>query len=499
MRETRRVVYGFAAVSALLLCSVQRLLAQSASALPEQDRVLAHDLFKQLIETNTQDSNGSVTAAAEKMRQRLLDAGFPAEDLVIAGPNDRKQNLVAIYRGKPGSTLKPILTICHLDVVEARKADWTTDPYQFVEKDGYFYGRGTQDIKEEDAALVETFIRMKREGYVPNRDLVIALTADEEGGASNGVAWLLAHRPELMRADFAIESPDCGGLELRGGKPSEFDVEATEKLYADFEVTATNPGGHSSQPRPDNAIYELAHALAKLEASPFPVELNAVTRAELEEKVKLADPQRAELIRRVLANPPDAAAVAEFSRDPTDNSTIRTTCVATMANAGHARNALPGMARANVNCRILPGHSQEETRQQLVKIFEDPKLTVNYVNDAGEVLGLGSAKKSMEPPPAREDVYGPLRKVVREMWPGLPVVPTMSTGASDSISSRWGREFRATGSAEWVWISTTIGPMGGMSEFAPRRSIRASIFSVFGQGGADEVAGTPLPLFLRKI
>ena len=288
MRVTRRVVYGFAAVSALLLCSVQTSSAQSAPALPEQDRALARDIFKQLIETNTQDSDGSVTAAAEKMRQRLLDAGFPAEDLVLAGPNDRKQNLVARYRGKPGSTLKPIVTICHLDVVEARKADWTTDPYQFVEKDGYFYGRGTQDIKEEDAALVETFIRMKREGYVPDRDLVIALTADEEGGASNGVAWLLEHRPDLMRADFVI-NPDAGGLELRAGKASEFDVEATEKLYADFEVTATNPGGHSSQPRPDNAIYELVHALAKLEASPFPVELNAVTRAELEEKAKIAE------------------------------------------------------------------------------------------------------------------------------------------------------------------------------------------------------------------
>jgi acetylornithine deacetylase/succinyl-diaminopimelate desuccinylase-like protein len=435
MRETRRVVCGFAAVSALLLCGVQTSSAQNGPALPEQDRALAREIFKQLIETNTQDSDGSVTAAAEKMRQRLLDAGFPSTDLVIAGPNDRKQNLVVIYHGKPGSTLKPIVTICHLDVVEARKADWTTDPYQFVEKDGYFFGRGTQDIKEEDAALVESFIRMKREGYVPNRDLVIALTADEEGGASNGVAWLLEHRPDLMLADFVI-NPDAGGLELRGGKPTEFDVEATEKLYADFEVTATNPGGHSSQPRPDNAIYELVHALAKLEASPFPVELNAVTHAELEEKAKIAgqsDPQRAELIRSVLATPPDPMAVAEFAKDPTDNSTIRTTCVATMVNAGHARNALPGMARANVNCRILPGHSQEETRQKLIQIFGDSKLTVNYVNDAGEVMGPGSGKKSMEPPPARDDVYGPLRKVVQEMWPGVPVVPTMSTGASDSI------------------------------------------------------------------
>ncbi|HEY4009113.1 MAG TPA: M20/M25/M40 family metallo-hydrolase, partial [Acidobacteriaceae bacterium] len=430
MRDTRTAVFTIGAASALLLCL--QAVAQGAPELPQQDRALAHDIFKELIETNTQDSNGSVTAGAAKMRQRLLDAGFPAEDLVLAGPNDRKQNLVARYRGKPGSMLKPILTICHLDVVEARKADWTTDPYQFVEKDGYFYGRGTQDIKEEDAALVETFIRMKRGGYVPDRDLVIALTADEEGGASNGVAWLLKHRPELMQADFVV-NPDAGGLELRGGKPTELDVEATEKLYADFDVTATNPGGHSSQPRPDNAIYELMHALLRLEASRFPVELNAVTRAELEAKEKIASPQRAATIRGVLANPPDAAALAEFEKDPANNATLRTTCVATMVNAGHARNALPGMAKANVNCRILPGHSQEETRQRLIAIFDDSKLSVSYVNDAGEELGLGSSKKSMEPPPVREDVFEPLKKVTAEMWPGVPVVPVMSTGASDSI------------------------------------------------------------------
>jgi acetylornithine deacetylase/succinyl-diaminopimelate desuccinylase-like protein len=411
------------------------LMAQSATALPEQDRALAHDIFKQLIETNTQDSNGSVTAAAEEMRQQLLAAGFPAQDLVLAGPNDRKQNLVAIYRGKPGSTLKPILTICHLDVVEARKADWTTDPYQFVEKDGFFYGRGTQDIKEEDAALVETFIRMKREGYVPDRDLVIALTADEEGGASNGVDWLLKNRPELMKADFVI-NPDAGGLELKDGRPVEIEVEATEKLYSDYEVTATNPGGHSSQPRPDNAIYELMHALTKLEAAPFPVELNAVTREELEAKEKIAersDPEHAAIIRGVLATPPNIKAVAEFSKDPTDNATLRTTCVATMVEGGHARNALPGLAQANVNCRILPGHSKEEVRQRLLSIFNDAKLKVDYVDSAGVVSGLGSRDKSMPPPPVRKDVFGPLDAVVERMWPGVPVIPVMSTGASDSI------------------------------------------------------------------
>lgn len=407
-------------------------VAQSSNTLPEQDRVLSRAIFKQLIETNTQDSNGSVTAAAAAMRQQLLDAGFPAEDVVLAGPNARKQNLVARYRGRPGSTLKPILTICHLDVVEARRADWTTDPYTLVEKDGYFYGRGTQDIKEEDAALVESFIRMRREGYVPDRDLVIALTADEEGGASNGVEWLLKNRPDLMQADFVI-NPDAGGLDLRDGKPAELDVEATEKLYADYQVMATNRGGHSSQPRPDNAIYELMHGLLRLEASPFPVELNSVTRAELEAKAKIADPQKAALIRAVLATPTNARAVAKLSEDPTDNATLRTTCVATMLKGGHAPNALPGLAQANVNCRILPGHSQEEIRQRLIQIFDDPKLTVSYVDSAGNVIGPGSDKKSMQPPPVREDVFGPLHAVMQEMWPGVPVIPIMSTGASDSI------------------------------------------------------------------
>ena len=432
MRDMRNAVCAIAA-STMLFCGVYSVRAQSTNALPEQDRVLARDIFKQLIETNTQDSNGSVTAAAEEMRQRLLDAGFAAQDLVLAGPNDRKQNLVAIYRGKPGSTLKPILTICHLDVVEARKADWSTDPYQFVEKDGFFYGRGTQDIKEEDAALVESFIRMKREGYVPDRDLVIALTADEEGGASNGVDWLLKNRPELMKADFVI-NPDAGGLELKDGRAMEVQVEATEKLYSDYQVMATNPGGHSSQPRPDNAIYELVHALVKLEASPFPVELNAVTREELEAKEKIAarsDPGRAEIIRGVLANSPKA--IAEFSKDATDNATLRTTCVATMVTAGHAPNALPGMAKANVNCRILPGHSKEEIRDRLISIFNDPKLKVDYLNSAGVVEETATRDKSMEAPPVRKDVFAPLHEVVERMWPGVPVVPVMSTGASDSI------------------------------------------------------------------
>jgi len=398
--------------------------------LPEQDRVVAKRVFKEFIEINSQDSNGNVTAVAVAARNELLKAGFAPEDLILAGPNERKQNLVARYRGVAGSALKPILIIGHIDVVEARREDWTTDPYEFVEKDGYYYGRGTQDMKSGDADIVASFIRMKREGFVPKRDIVLALTADEEGGKSNGVDWLLRNRPELMVADFAL-NPDSGGLELREGKATEMDVEATEKTYADFRLTTKNPGGHSSQPRPDNAIYELMHALNKLEANPFPVELNAVTRASLAETAKIATPERAAEIRGVLAG--DTKAVAAFSKDASDSATLRTTCVATMLKGGHAPNALPGTAEANVNCRILPGHSPEEIRQVLIKLFDDPKLTVEYVADNGTVSATAPARTSMAPPPLRQDVFVPLREVTAKLWPGIPIIPVMNAGASDSI------------------------------------------------------------------
>jgi acetylornithine deacetylase/succinyl-diaminopimelate desuccinylase-like protein len=400
--------------------------------LPEQDRVLSRQIFKEFVETNSQDSNGSVTAVAEAARKEFLKAGFAPEDLILAGPNDRKQNLVVRYHGKPGSTLKPILIIGHIDVVEARRSDWTLDPYTLTEKDGYFYGRGTQDMKDGDADVVESLIRMHREGYVPDREITLALTADEEGGTSNGVSWLLKNRPELMQADFVI-NPDGAGPTLRDGKAVELDVEATEKTYADYRVIATNPGGHSSVPRPDNAIYELMHALEKLEATPFPVELNAVSRASLEASEKVSTPERAADIRGVLETPPDPKAIADFSKDASDNATLRTTCVATMLKGGHAPNALPGEAEANVNCRILPGHPQEEVRKKLIAIFDDPKLTVEYVADDGTVSATAPNRESDPPPPIRADVFGPLHQVVEELWPGTPIIPSMMVGASDSV------------------------------------------------------------------
>ena len=406
----------------------------AAQALPEADRGLARDLFKQLIEINSTDSVGSVTAAATAMRDRLSAGGFAAADLKILGPNDRKMNLVAIYHSKPGSILKPILMICHLDVVEANKSDWTPDtpPFVFTEKDGFFYGRGTQDIKEGDAGLVYAFLRMKREGYVPDRDLVLALTADEEGGKANGVDWLIQHHPELMKAEFVI-NPDAGGVFSEKGKPVVFDVEATEKTYADFHVTATNKGGHSSLPTPDNAIYHVADALAKLERTPFPVELNNVTREEFRQMAKIETGQLSEDMKALVVGSEDPAVIDRLSAVPDWNSTMRTTCVATMLSAGHAPNALPQKAQANVNCRILPGHSGEETRQSLIKLFNDPEIKVEFVTDAGIVLGKGDERMSAPPPPVNKTVQGALEKTVNELWPGLPIVPTMEPGASDSI------------------------------------------------------------------
>ena len=407
------------------------LQAQS-TAMDTATRQLAHDVFKQLIEINSTDSIGSTTAVAEAMRKRLLDAGFPPADVVLLGPNPRKGNLVARLRGRPGSTLKPVLLLCHTDVVEAKREDWTTDPFVFTEKDGFFYGRGTQDMKNSDAAMVMAFLRMKRENYVPDRDLILALTADEEGGKSNGVDWLLKNHPDLMQAEFVL-NPDAGGLTTKNGKPILLGVEATEKLYADFHVTATNPGGHSSLPTSDNAIYHVADALSRLERSPFPFELNEVTRAELTTRATLVQGQEAEDIRAILKTPPDPAAMQRLSANPVYNATMRTTCVATMMSAGHAPNALPGRAQANINCRILPGHSQEEVRQDLIRIFADPTLTVDYVDNAGEVLGKGSDRAAATPPPLNEAVFKPLRETVHTMWPGLTILPEMETGASDSI------------------------------------------------------------------
>jgi acetylornithine deacetylase/succinyl-diaminopimelate desuccinylase-like protein len=404
--------------------------AQPPSAADEATRKLALDIFKQLIETNTTDSVGSVTAASEAMAQRFRDAGFPESDMQILGPNDRKKNVVVRLHGS--GKHKPVLLIGHLDVVEARREDWTTEPFEFIEKDGYYYGRGASDMKDGDAIMTATLIRMKKEGYVPDRDIILAMTADEEGGTSNGVDWLVKNHRELIDAEFVLNH-DGGGVLADHGKAVMMEVDATEKLYGDFVLTATDPGGHSSLPRADNAIYELADALTRIQHYQFPFELNNITRAYYEEEVKLAKGSRAADLKAILKNPPGMDAVARLSTDPLDNSLMHTTCVATRLNAGHANNALPQMAQANVNCRIEPGHSLEEVRLTLEKVAGDPKVKVQFRENNNQLMDHGSDRHSFVPPPPRPEVFVPLKKVVAEMWPGIPVIPTMSTGASDGV------------------------------------------------------------------
>ncbi len=412
------------------------LLAQAQSTIPTasaEDRALAKEIFKQIIEINTTDTPlGNVTAATAAMQKRFLDAGFAPGDVQLVGPNERKMNLVVRIRAVGTTTKKPALFLCHMDVVQALPSDWHTDPFTFTEKDGFIYGRGTQDMKESDAALVATFLRLHKEGYKPKRDLILALTADEEGGTYNGAAWLVEKRRDLVDAAYII-NPDAGGVELENGKALVADVEATEKVYSDFRITARNRGGHSSLPRPDNAIYELMTALNKLSTFKFPFELNPVTRTYFENVIPQSDPKIAADLKAILATPPDLDAVARLSNDPAFNSNFRTTCVPTMLKGGHAPNALPQMAQANVNCRIFPGHSPEEIRQQLIALFNDPGLTIEFISDSGVSSAKGADRKAIVPPAPLPEVFEPLTRITHAIWPGIPVTPEMENGASDSI------------------------------------------------------------------
>ncbi len=418
----RRALLSFA----IILLSLA-VAAPARAQVDDATKQLAHDIFKQLIEINTTDSVGNVTTAAEAMAKRLRDAGFPDSDIQVLGPNDRKKNMVARIHGS--GARKPILFICHLDVVEARRDDWSVDPFVFLEKDGYFYGRGTEDVKDGDAFLMTTFIRLKKEGYKPAGDLILALTADEEGGASNGVDWLLKNHRDLIEAEFIV-NPDAGDFEMDKGKRLSVGIQASEKLYTDFQLEVHNKGGHSSLPVPDNAIYQLSEGLTRLGHYTFPFELNEVTRAYFTKEADLAGGKEGDDMKAIVKTPPDQDAVERLSKVPFYNARMRTTCVATRLEAGHANNALPGFARANVNCRILPGHSPAEIREQIVKILDEPAISITQQDSSG----LGP--KANPPSPLRPDVMGPLEKVTSEMWPGVPVIPVMDAGASDGAISR---------------------------------------------------------------
>jgi acetylornithine deacetylase/succinyl-diaminopimelate desuccinylase-like protein len=404
-----------------VLVSVQA----AAQSRPNDSR--AREIYKELVEINTTDTPaGNVTKAAEAVAARLRAAGFPESDIKVLGPDPRKHNVIVRYHGTGAK--RPLLLLAHLDVVEAKREDWSFDPFTFLEQDGWFYGRGTSDDKAMAAQFVANIIRLKDEGFKPDRDLILALTADEEGGNFNGVDWLVKNHKDLIDAEFAIN--EGGGGNMRKGKYLTNEVQASEKVFQNFRLEATNPGGHSSLPVKDNAIYHLSEGLARLAKFDFPVQLNEVTRAYFERSAAVeADPKVAADMRAVAKPTPDLAAASRLSAQlPYWNSMMRTTCVATMLSGGHATNALPQLATANVNCRILPGVSPNAVRDTLVEVLADPKIKVSFVGDANP----------SKPSPLRPDVIDAVESLTKEMFPGAIVVPVMSTGATDGLFLRNG-------------------------------------------------------------
>jgi acetylornithine deacetylase/succinyl-diaminopimelate desuccinylase-like protein len=405
--------------------------AAADGSLPTKDRELLHQLFQQLIEINTTHSVGSVTKAAEAMRQRLLDAGFPAADLLLAGPTESKQNLIARYRGS--GKQRPVVILSHLDVVEAQPSEWTTDPFRLVQKDGYYYGRGTQDVKDNDAIAIETFIRLRGEGYQPDRDLILLLTADEEAGPDNGAKWLVEHRPQLFQNVEFVVNLDAGGVDLQAGKPLSVTYEAAEKTYADFELSAHDAGGHSSQPRAEDPILRISNALVRLQASPFPLELNGVVRGFLTMEVAAYSASMQTLVHAALATPADPHALAQLAASsPFMNALLRTTCTPTRFEGGQAKNALPELAKANINCRILPGHSPLEVEQHITTAVNDSQVAIQYCSSGG-VCGPAPSTAGLPAGAPIPLVLDALKSASAKVYPGVPLVPEMETGASDSV------------------------------------------------------------------
>ena len=383
---------------------------------------LARDIYKELIEINTTDSIGNTTTAAEAMAARLTSAGFPESDIQVLGPNPRKGNLVARYRGT--GRRKPMLLLAHLDVVEALREDWSLDPFKLTEKDGYFYGRGSTDDKAMAAVWVATLIHFRQEGYMPDRDLIVALTADEEAGDYNGVDWILKNHRELIDADFALN--EGGESLIKDGKYLLNAVQPSEKVYQSFRLEVRNAGGHSSRPVKDNAIYHLAEGLTRLSKYQFPARLNEVTLGYFQRMSALQSGQLGADMKALAKNPSDKSAIARLSTLPYENALLRTTCVATRLEGGHADNALPQTARAVVNCRLLPGDSPVEVRATLIRVIDDPKISVTPIGDANP----------SEASPLRPDIMGAVEQITNQMWPGIPVIPVMSTGATDGLYLR---------------------------------------------------------------
>jgi acetylornithine deacetylase/succinyl-diaminopimelate desuccinylase-like protein len=392
---------------------------------PSQDQELARDILKSLVEINTTHAHGS-SEAAKAIQGWLSTAGFPPGDVVLIAPPDRptKGNLVVRYRGKHADNA--VLFLGHLDVVEAKPEDWSVDPFKLTQQDGWFYGRGTIDMKDGDAALVESLIRLKREKFIPEHDVIVAFTADEEaGGDANGPAYLLKDHRDLIEAALVVNL-DGGGGNTKNGDRQFFEVGTSEKTYVTFTLETTSPGGHGSLPGPDNAIYRLAAGLGRLEAFKFPVMLTATTRASFDQLGALESGSRAADMHAVAQSPPDLAAADRLSQNVRLNAQLRTTCVVTLISGGHAENALPQRATATVQCRMLPGDSADNVQTLLLATLADPKIRVTL--DAPPIV-------SPESPPTRE-IMNKVALVAHSMWPKVPIIPTMATGFSDDRQTR---------------------------------------------------------------
>jgi len=379
----------------------------------------AREIYKELVEINTVTPTGDTSKAAEAMAARLRAAGYSGADVQVFNPAQRKGNLVARLHGT--GARKPILLMAHLDVVEARREDWSVDPFKLLEKDGYFYARGSGDDKFMAATFVANLIRFKQEGYKPDRDIILLLETDEEILDLNavGVQWVLKNHRDLIDAEFALN--EGGGIGLKNGKAIRNSLQTSEKVPVNYSFEVKNSGGHSSLPTRDNAIYHLAEGLARLSKYDFPVVLNETTRAWLEQAAPLEDPQTGAAMNSVASGRPDPAALARLSAMPAYNAQLRTTCVATMLAAGHAFNALPQRAQATVNCRVLPGEPVEEVEKTLVRVVDDNQISVTPT----------WTHVYSKPSPLKPEIVQAVQKVTAEFWPGIPVIPTMSTGATD--------------------------------------------------------------------
>jgi acetylornithine deacetylase/succinyl-diaminopimelate desuccinylase-like protein len=399
------------------LVSLACAIASAQTLSPRQQRAV--DIYKELVEINTVTATGDTARAADAMAARLRAAGFPDADVQVFKPAPRKGNLVARLHGT--GARKPLLLLAHIDVVEAKPEDWTTDPFKFVEKDGYYYGRGSGDDKFMAATFVANMIRYKEEGYKPDRDIILALETDEEilDADGLGIQWLLKNHRDLIDAEFALN--EGGGVGLKRGKAIRNNVQTSEKVSVSYRLEVTNKGGHSSVPSSDNAIYHLAEGLARLGKFAFPLNLNATTRQWFERTAELETPEVAADIRSVLSANPDPAALARLAANPAYNAQLRTTCVATTLEGGHAYNALPQTARAVVNCRILPNEKVEDVAATLKRVLADDKIAMSQVKP--EVLSPPSA--------IDEALLAAIDKTSAEFWPGAPVVPVMSAGATD--------------------------------------------------------------------